>query len=124
MNAEATRSAPNASPRLEWVKAHAVELTDLAASFGAVDMRLCGSVSRGDDHEESDIDFFVWEFTATDVTALPYVEPRDRADELVRSIRQLCPYNVDIRGLPGWPADPSFEMRMRADSVRLRDLAP
>ncbi len=108
-------SSTYVSPRLAWVKAHAAQLIDLAASYGARRLSLCGSVSRGTDHNESDIDFYVWEFDIQSDGA----SERQRADQLVNAIRSLSPYKVDVRGIPGWLVDPKFEVNMQRDAINL-----
>lgn len=112
------------SPRHAWVLAHAAELTELASRFGARRMCLCGSVARGTDTEDSDIDFYVWEFRDAEPGTLEHMEARRRADALVKAVRALCPYRVDIRGIPGWPLDAPHEDTMRRDSIALSDLRP
>ena len=87
-------------------------------------MCLCGSVARGTDTDESDIDFYVWEFDAGEPGTLAHTEARRRADTLVRTVRALCPYRVDIRGIPGWPLDAHHEHTMRRDSIALSELLP
>jgi hypothetical protein len=37
-------------------------------------------------------------------------------------MRDVSPYEVDVRGIPGWPLDPSFEASMRRDSINLASL--
>lgn len=44
---------------LDEIKARKSEIISLGRSKGAYDIRLIGSVARGDDDEESDIDFLV-----------------------------------------------------------------
>jgi predicted nucleotidyltransferase len=104
------------SPRLAWVKAHVVKLTETAAKYGATRVCLCGSVARGEDTDKSDLDFFVMEFDdhAPDV--------RGRAEDLVREFRALSPYGVDVRGIPGWFLDPPFEATMRREAIELSRL--
>jgi len=45
--------------RREQVLAKRDEILELAARHGASDVRLFGSVARGDEHAESDVDFLV-----------------------------------------------------------------
>ena len=111
-------SCTDVSPRLAWVKAHAAELIDLGASYGARRVSLCGSVARGTDHDASDIDLYVWEFDIeSDGTSA-----RQRANQLVKAIRSLSPYEVDVRGIPGWLLDPPFEATMQRDAIDLSTL--
>ena len=106
---------------MAWVREHARELIEIAARFGARRVSLCGSVARGTDGETSDLDFFVWEF---DQGAGPVerLDARRRADKLVDTLRDIAPYDVDVRGLPGWPVGPEQEATMRRDSVDLEGL--
>lgn len=110
------------SPRRAWVVAHAHELASLASSFGASRMCMCGSVARGTDTDASDIDFYIWEFDGHASGTVGRMEARQRADDLLKAIRAMCPFDVDVRGLPGWPLDPEFEATMRRDSIALTEL--
>lgn len=103
------------SPRLLWVARHAAELTAIAADLGASGVCLCGSVARGDDTEGSDIDFYVREFREGS-------DGRDRADQLVNEFRDRCPFEVDVRPLPGWLLDAEHEATMQRDAVPLEAL--
>jgi len=104
------------SERRRWVEEHAAELVAVASSFGAGGVCLCGSVARGDDHAGSDIDFFVLRFDAD------CEESRVRADGLVAAYRALCPWNVDVRPLPGWLLGAEQAASMRADAIPLATL--
>jgi predicted nucleotidyltransferase len=96
------------------VKAHAAELIEVAASLGATNVCLCGSVARGDDTDDSDIDFYVFEFDEEAPGA------GRRADEGVGAFRALlAPHKVDVRPLPGWLLDPPHEATMRRDAIEL-----
>lgn len=111
------------SPRLAWVIAHATELIEIARRYGATGVCLCGSVARGDDHDGSDIDFFVKEFSAE--TGPGSHDARRRADSLVAAFRALAaPYAVDVRPLPGWLLGPDEEQTMRAEAIELAQVAP
>lgn len=110
------------SPRLVWVLERAQELIDLGERYGAMDMYLVGSVARREDHDGSDIDLLVLEFDAGDEPHAK-LDARRRADELVTTVREMCPYPVDIRGLPGWLLGEAHELAMRRDAIRLSDLA-
>jgi predicted nucleotidyltransferase len=106
------------SPRLAAVKRHAAELMRIASELGASRVALCGSVARGEDHESSDIDFYVFDFRLTDS-----FEDRERADRLVAEYRRvLDPYRVDVRGIPGWLLSPNHEATMRSDAIELGSL--
>jgi predicted nucleotidyltransferase len=107
------------SPRMAWVKAHAGDLMEVAASVGAMHVCLCGSVARGEDSDDSDIDFYVWEFDEGASGPLPRIEARRRARDLVKAFRALSPYKIDVSGIPGWLLDPSWEATMRGDSIEL-----
>jgi predicted nucleotidyltransferase len=110
------------SPRMAWVKAHVTELTAIAEKFGATRMCLCGSVARGTDTDDSDIDFYVWEFEAGEPGSLESIEALQRADNLVSSIRDLSLYRIDVRGIPGWPLGAPHEDNMRRESIDLARL--
>jgi predicted nucleotidyltransferase len=110
-------SSINDSARMTWVRVHAAQLIQIAASFGATGVCLCGSVARGDDTDDSDLDFYVRSFDDT----LP--DARGRADGLVESFRALSPYRVDVRPLPGWRLDSPYEATMQRDSIELSLLA-
>jgi hypothetical protein len=47
------------SEKAQLVRRHKVEINDLARSHGARNIRLFGSVARGEDTPKSDIDFLV-----------------------------------------------------------------
>lgn len=110
------------SPRMAWVRAHVTELIAIAEKFGATRMCLCGSVARGTDTDDSDIDFYVWEFDAGEPGPLEEIEALQRADDLVKAIRDLSPYCIDVRGIPGWPLGASHEDNMRRGSIDLASL--
>lgn len=110
------------SPRMAWVEAQAADLIAIAASFGATHVSLCGSVARGTDTCSSDIDFYVWEFADAASGTIEHLDSRRRADDLVDAFRALSPYRVDVRGIPGWLADPPYEATMRRDSIELSSL--
>lgn len=61
--------------------AHRARVIDLAASFGARNVRVFGSVARGDDRADSDIDLLVDVSPETSLFALAALE-RALADEL------------------------------------------
>lgn len=107
------------SPRLLWVKQHAAELIALGESYGAHRLSLCGSVARGEDSDDSDIDFYVHDFYPGEPGIIERTLAADRADELVKAIRTLCPYAVDVRGIPGWPIDEAHETKMKQESIDL-----
>lgn len=107
---------------MEWVRAHAAELVAIAARFGASGVCLCGSVARGTDGDDSDLDFYVRHFDETDPEGGGRSEPRQRADDLVDAYRKLSPYRVDVRPLPGWLLDPPFEAAMQRDAIDLEQL--
>lgn len=66
--------------------------------------------------EDSDIDFYVYDFRLGP-------DGRMRAEELVSRFRALCPYRVDVTGIPGWLLDEPFEASMQRDSITLEELA-
>jgi predicted nucleotidyltransferase len=105
----------NASPRIQAVLARGYELLRVAKDFGALQVALCGSAARGDDHDRSDLDFYVHEFVEPDAT-----NARRRANQLVDAFRRmLAPYSVYVRGIPGWPLDPEYEASMKTDTIDL-----
>ncbi len=106
------------SPRLAAVRAQTAQLLAEADRLGAHGVGLVGSVARGTDHDDSDIDFYVRDFQHPDGP-----EARLRANELVRLFKAaLAPYAVDVRGIPGWLLDPPHQAAMRRDWTDLRDL--
>jgi predicted nucleotidyltransferase len=102
--------------------AHAAQLVEVAAGLGATHVCLCGSVARGTDSDDSDIDFYVRQFDEGATGAIERIEARRRADDLVRAFRALSPYRVDVRGIPGWLLDPPHESTMQRDSIELSRL--
>lgn len=93
--------------------------TRSGALRGAIEVGLCGSVARGQDRDDGEIDFFVRNFVPADGP-----EARLRATQLVRDFRRiLAPHSVDVRGIPGYMTDPAYEASMRRDWTDLRDLA-
>ena len=111
------------SARMAWVKRHARELIEVAATCGAQRVCLCGSVARGEDTFKSDIDLYVWEFEKDPPGATPERSARDRAEDLVPALRAVVPYKLDVLGIPGWFLDPPFEESMQVDSIPLSTLA-
>jgi hypothetical protein len=109
------------SPRWDFVVTHAQQLIDIGAELGATGIALCGSVARGEDQAESDIDLYVAHFELRD-DAGP--QDRLRADELVKRFRAvLAPFEVDMRPLPGWLLSPAHEASMQSDAIPLKRLA-
>ena len=111
------------SAQHEWLTEHAQAVIDLCAAFGAHDVGVVGSVARNEAKPESDIDFFVNDFTP-DPPDLPPGFPFDqraraRADALVDALKELCPFKVDVRGIPGWLLGEAHEASMRRDFVPL-----
>jgi len=103
------------SPRWAAVVACARELIKTGIQRGTNHFALCGSVARCEDGDESDIDFYVFEFGDPDAS-----DARARANQLVKdSGRILQPFGVDIRGIPGWPVDRS-RFRGRDETRRHR----
>lgn len=103
------------SPRLASIVRHGEELLRISRDAGANGIALCGSVARGDDGDSSDIDFYVHAFCEPESP-----DGRDRAERLVKRFRGvLLPYEVDIRGIPGWFIDPPQEASMKLDSIDL-----
>ena len=106
------------SPRLAAVIEHGEELLAIAQRLGVRTIGLCGSVARGEDGDQSDLDFYVSEFDEPESG-----DARSRATQLVREFRRvLDPIKVDIRGIPGWLVDAEPEDSMRRDSIDLRQL--
>jgi predicted nucleotidyltransferase len=108
------------SPRRAAVRDHATELLAVAERLRARNVGLCGSVARGDAHDDSDIDFYVWDFQNPDG-----IDALERAQALVKAFRGLLqPYRVDIRGIPGWMLDLAIEKNMQRDWIDLHDYEP
>jgi predicted nucleotidyltransferase len=108
------------SPRLSWVRQSAAALIAIAERHGARELCLCGSVARRTDGDDSDIDFYVRGFDDGG-SPLERLEARQRADALVEEIRSLAPYQVDVRGIPGWLLDGEFEKSMQRDAIPLTE---
>jgi hypothetical protein len=68
------------------------------------------------------LDFFVWEFDDGDGGPEGRLDVRQRANRLVDAYRKLSPFNVDIRGIPGWLLGPEHEATMPRDSLALHSL--
>jgi hypothetical protein len=63
------------------------------------------------------VDFYVHQFVEPEAA-----DSYDRATQLVKAFRKILrPYNVDIRGIPGWPIDPDFEAGMKRDAIDLHE---
>jgi hypothetical protein len=106
------------SVRLIAVVTNGPELLRIADVLEANRIALCGSVARGVDTNDSDIDFFVHDFLDPDSLG-----GAKRANRLVRTYRSvLKPFGVDILGIPGFLVGPEQETSMRRDSIDLRDL--
>jgi predicted nucleotidyltransferase len=109
---------PSRVSGLAAVIEHGEELLAIAQRLGVRTIGLCGSVARGEDGDQSDLDFYVSEFDEPESG-----DARSRATQLVREFRRvLDPIKVDIRGIPGWLVDPEPEDSMRRDSIDLRQL--
>lgn len=109
-------SGPNpASPRFQLVRRQASALVEVAASYGARGLELCGSVARGTDHDASDIDLWVGELQrGPDVRATTLA--------LEHAIKELLDgFKVDIggNGSPLWlpPGDPPPGLRHYRDGA-------
>ena len=90
-----------------------------SGDLGASGVCLTGSVARGEDHDDSDIDFWLQEFDGDEMTT------SRRATQLVKAFREiLTPYSVDIRAdyFPGWPVDDAQAQSMRRDAISIDDL--
>ena len=72
---------------LELIKNKKREILDLAAKYGAYNIRIFGSVARGEDDEKSDIDFLV-DFKE-DVSLLDW-------GGLLMDLRNLLGRSVDV----------------------------
>lgn len=108
---------------MAWVKAHASRLIAIAESYGATGVCLCGSVARRTDGDGSDLDFYVRHFADSSPRPGGRSDARQRADDLVAAFRELSPFPVDIRPLPGWPVDAPFAESMERDAIELALLA-
>jgi predicted nucleotidyltransferase len=94
--------------RRELVAKHREAILALAAEHGLADVRLFGSVARGDEDEESDIDFLV--------RRLPGSDPFELLD-FKEAIEALLGCKVDLLTEHPW-------MRPRLKKNIERDLQP
>ncbi len=75
------------NPLLQALKAKKADLMSLSARYGAHDLRVFGSVARGEDDENSDIDILVrFDDTATLLTH----------SALIRELSQFLGRRVDV----------------------------
>jgi predicted nucleotidyltransferase len=72
------------SPRRVVVVENATDLIRIGAALGARRVALCGSVARCEDIDDSDIDFYVFDFRLTES-----LDNLDRANQLVSKYRRL-----------------------------------
>ncbi len=79
--------APPTPPTLDYLRAHRDEILALAAQYGASNVRVFGSVARGDATPTSDIDLLV---------SLPSRFTLLKLSGLVRSLRELLGYPVEV----------------------------
>lgn len=114
------RQEPNReSPRFQAVVAARPQLKRAAEDLGASGVSLTGSVARGQDLDESDIDFWLARFDGDEMTAT------HRAAQLVKAFRTiLAPYSVDVRGeyFPGWPVDEAKAATMQRNAIDIDKL--
>ena len=89
------------------LKAHRKEILEAATRNGAINVRIFGSVARGDDRPDSDIDFLV------------NLEPGRSLMDLARLLREL-------NSLLGYPVDVVTEagLRPRIKSHVLKEAQP
>ena len=99
---------PESSPIFEVVQANREAIIRIAAEHGATEVRLIGSVARGDARSDSDIDLLV---TWTERSSL-----LDRA-ALMLGLENLLGRRVDIAS-DGW-LKPKFRESVYRDAVAL-----
>jgi predicted nucleotidyltransferase len=93
---------------LESLRQYRREILDAAARHGVRDVRVFGSMARGDDHENSDIDFLV------------DVEPgRTLLDVIAfeQDVQQLLGRNVEV--LTDGGLSPYLQQRILAEAASL-----
>jgi predicted nucleotidyltransferase len=93
---------------LESIRRHRREILEIAARHGARNVRVFGSVARGDDHEGSDVDFLV------------DVEPgRTLLDVIAfeQDVRELLGRNVEV--LTDGGLSPYLQRRILAEAASL-----
>lgn len=74
---------------LEQIRNHKAEILSLASKHGVKDVRVIGSVARGEDDENSDIDFLV--NMEKDRSLLDYVGFKlDMEDIFLRKVDLVC----------------------------------
>lgn len=96
------------TPRGRLLKRHRSEIRDIAARRGARDPRVFGSVARGDDGPESDIDVAIEipdDFTLIDLVGL------------ARELTELLGVRVDV--VPARSLRPGVAAGLEADGVAL-----
>lgn len=106
-----------------WVREHAAELIRVAEMHGATRIGLCGSAARWPEARTPTVAISIsTSGPSTKGTQVQkgILDARSRADQLVDGLRSMCPYDVDVRGIPGWPLDEVFEVTMRRDFIDLR----
>lgn len=95
-------------PTLEWVRSHRDALAEIGQRYGVSDLRVFGSVARGEAREGSDVDL------------LGHIESG-------RSLLDLIGFEMDATDHLGVPVEfisdrnlrPRFAERVKADEVRL-----
>jgi uncharacterized protein len=93
---------------LESIRRHRREILEIAARHGARIVRVFGSVARGDDHENSDVDFLV------------DVEPgRTLLDVIAfeQDVQELLGRNVEV--LTDGGLSPHLQRRILAEAASL-----
>ncbi len=89
MSTEPRTAVAATSPRIAILRAHRKQILRLARTHGASDVRVFGSVVRGDDVDNSDIDLLV----SFDVHGPQGLLPIDR---LRQGIEELIGESVDV----------------------------
>jgi predicted nucleotidyltransferase len=89
-----TETARTHPPTLEELRARRDEILEVAARHGVFDIRVFGSVARGDAHEGSDVDLLV------DI-------------EAGRSLLDLAGFHVDIQDLLACDVDVGTQIKPR-----------
>ncbi len=97
-------------PTLEALRARRDEIIQLAAKFGATEVRIFGSVARGESDEKSDVDVLV--DMGPDPDGMEYF---GRREDLRRALSELLGYSVDIVDSEALnPTNPSVSHNLRS----------
>lgn len=92
-----TKIAASASPLAMTLREHRAEISAAAERVGARNVRVCGSVARGEDTPESDVDLLV-DFPARERGLLPLLTLAEQVEQLVG--RQVDIAAVEVMAEP------------------------